>query len=220
MLTKIEKTRLESLNAEIRESIHRGQIEHLVIGRCLHEIRAQKLYRERGSWEAYLANEWGLSHQMGSRWADAYEVAASMTGDDVPSIYFGFLEGFRPAHAKVLEHVPAENRAEVWSEAKKTSDTPTARALEEIADKYKDDLARIDSMSIDEELVTVKAVESEIADAHKKALRRDALDKALRRIRTVYRELPRDDVFISGEYSIQGGIIGLVDVLIAELEKT
>lgn len=129
-LTPAESVRL----VELERVIERGKTTFVEVGKALEEIRDQKLYKPKQTFEEYCQERWGFTRMHASRLIMAAGVVENVTGrlQSAPSN----IEQTRP-----LSKLPADQQPAAWEKAvEKAAEEGkpvTARHVEEaVAEAY------------------------------------------------------------------------------------
>lgn len=192
-----EAGQLKELENRIDAAVAIGRDQYFAIGKCLHEIKRSRLYRDQySSFAEYCQRRWNYSVANGDRLVAAYQTAANLANAEAeqPLYFFNFLENFKPTHARVIGQLPPDQQVEAWSTAKQISDSPTARLLEEVTAKHQEGFNNIDRMTKSEELEYLQRVEADVADAYRQAKRLEFAKLTLKRIRNAIRQLEQPTV--------------------------
>lgn len=108
----IQPTRAAAPSLEELEAIiDAGLTSFAKVGKALATIKSKRLYTTQyATWEDYLSQRWKITPDYANRLANAADVCLDL-------IEAGLPEPTRASHARALVTVPAEQRAEVWTEA-------------------------------------------------------------------------------------------------------
>lgn len=217
----IAEQRMEAAAGFIRDKI--GDF-----ARDLANIHENALWKCRyANFDAYCQERWGFTGTRGRQLVDHYDVSknlAKMTDDGDFAVYFSTY--FSEGHSRVLKQLPAEQQRgavkAVMATAAATGEKPTARVLERVVRDFKATPDNLDRMSREEQGRVIADMEEAAEAAYVAQSAISILRLAAKRLRSVT-EQARDDkfsrLFRHGEYSICGGIVGLLDVLREEVRQ-
>lgn len=124
-LSDQEQQTLERLERIIKT----GLTHFRELGVCLSAIKAGRLYRHAGSWDAYLKSRWGLSESTARRLIQAADLCRTLEGAGLPPVA-------NEAQARSLNLVPESQRVDAWRQIVDTVPAE-ARTAELIAERTK-----------------------------------------------------------------------------------
>jgi hypothetical protein len=146
------------------------------LGRPFFEIHRRKLYKRNcDSWNDYCTNRFGMEGDRCRRLADAYEVgrtisaSAGIDGTKDPTLMLEYLAsmGFSEFLARNLKHVPPEQQATVFSQARQLADggIVTGKMIDAAATQATTTPLELASMSESEQREEIKAAEGRLGPA-------------------------------------------------------